>query len=333
MAVPLPPQVHVFVRDWLSSNNVVLKSDAGHVVIDSGYHTHAPLTLGLLEGRFGLAGGPLALLVNSHCHSDHIGGNAAVRERYGCPIAVPVGEAELLDPWDAAGLLLTYADQHAPQFRFDRTIAPGDVNRWGDLDWEALAAPGHDMGALMFYNRAHRVLITGDALWANGFGFVLPREIDATCLPATQATLDLIASLDVGVVVPGHGEPFVDVAGALARAYSRLAALEADPVRNARHIMKAMLSASTGPLPRNGLDRAMATSSCVSAGYCLSVTGAPNAFSRAARLIAFFGLTSVSPVEVTSSIGGASARAKLIGWVAAGSAPSIASTARCAVKG
>jgi glyoxylase-like metal-dependent hydrolase (beta-lactamase superfamily II) len=240
--VPLPPQMHVFVRDWLSSNNILLKSDAGNVVIDSGYHTHAPLTLGLLEGRFGLAGGPLALLVNSHCHSDHIGGNAAIRERYGCAIAIPEGEAKLLDPWDPIGLLLTYADQHAPQFRFDRTIAPGDVNRWGDLDWEALGAPGHDMGALMFYNRAHRILVTGDALWANGFGFVLPREIDPTCLPATRATLDLIASLDVSVVVPGHGEPFTDAAGALARGYSRLAALEADPARNARHILKAMLS-------------------------------------------------------------------------------------------
>jgi glyoxylase-like metal-dependent hydrolase (beta-lactamase superfamily II) len=240
--VPLPPQMHVFVRDWLSSNNVLLKSDAGNVVIDSGYHTHAPLTLGLLDGRFGLAGGPLALLVNSHCHSDHIGGNAAIRERYGCAIAVPAGEAKLLDPWDPVGLLLTYADQHAPQFRFDRTLTPGDVNRWGDLDWEALAAPGHDMGALMFYNRPHGILITGDALWANGFGFVLPREIDPTCLPATRATLDLIASLDVSVVVPGHGEPFTDAAGALARGYSRLAALETDPVRNARHILKAMLS-------------------------------------------------------------------------------------------
>ena len=187
--VPLPPKMHVFVRDWLSSNNILLKSDAGNVVIDSGYHTHAPLTLGLLEGRFGLAGGPLALLVNSHCHSDHIGGNAAIRERYGCAIAIPEGEAKLLDPWDPIGLLLTYADQYAPQFRCDRTIAPGDVNCWGDLDWEALAAPGHDMGALMFYNRAHRVLITGDALWANGFGFVLPREVDPACLPPGRRSI------------------------------------------------------------------------------------------------------------------------------------------------
>jgi hypothetical protein len=33
----LPPQLHVFVRDWLSSNNILLKSPDGHVLIDSGY--------------------------------------------------------------------------------------------------------------------------------------------------------------------------------------------------------------------------------------------------------------------------------------------------------
>ncbi len=34
----------------------------------------------------------------------------------------------------------------------------------------ALAAPGHDMGALVFYNPEHRILISGDALWQNGYG-------------------------------------------------------------------------------------------------------------------------------------------------------------------
>ena len=33
----LPPQMHVFVRDWLSANHVVMRSDAGCVVVDSGY--------------------------------------------------------------------------------------------------------------------------------------------------------------------------------------------------------------------------------------------------------------------------------------------------------
>ena len=243
-AALLPPQLHVFVRDWLSSNNIVLKSeskDCGHVVIDSGYHVHASHTLQLLRTKWGLGDQPLARLVNTHCHSDHIGGNAAIRAAYGCPISIPSGEAALVDPWDPDALWLGYADQFAPPFMFDALIAPGDLNVWGDLEWHALAAPGHDMGALMFWNPHHRVLITGDALWWNGFGFVLPAEMDPACIPAARATLDLIGTLEVAVVIPGHGEPFTDCAGALARAHARLDALAADASRNARHIMKVML--------------------------------------------------------------------------------------------
>jgi glyoxylase-like metal-dependent hydrolase (beta-lactamase superfamily II) len=124
---------------------------------------------------------------------------------------------------------------------FDALIAPGDINVWGDLEWQALAAPGHDMGALMFWNPEHRLLITGDALWRNGFGFVLPAEMDPGCIPAARATLELIGSLDVAVVIPGHGEPFADCAGALVRAHGRLSALAEDAQRNARHILKVML--------------------------------------------------------------------------------------------
>lgn len=242
MPAALPPQIHVFVRDWLSSNNILLKSGAGHVVIDSGYWLHAEHTLQLLRSKFGLGDAPLARLVNTHCHSDHIGGNAAIRAAYGCPISIPAAEAGLIQPWDQDGLWLGYADQHAPPFSYDALIQVGESNVWGELEWEALSAPGHDMGALMFFNRQHRLLITGDALWWNGFGFVLPPEMDSRCLPATRATLDLIASLDVAVVIPGHGEPFAEVDGALQRAYARVAAFEADSTRMARHVLKVMLT-------------------------------------------------------------------------------------------
>ena len=67
-----------------------------------------------------------------------------------------------IDPWDADGLWLTYADQHAPPFRYDSVIREGDVNVWGDLEWAALAAPGHDMGAMVFYNPEHGILVSGE---------------------------------------------------------------------------------------------------------------------------------------------------------------------------
>jgi len=237
----LPPQMHVFVRDWLSANHVVLRSDAGCVVIDSGYDKHVPLMLALIASRMGLDGRPLAKLVNTHCHSDHVGGNAALRRAYGCTIAVPAGEAPLIDAWDERALLYEYADQRAERFAVDEILEPGSTHTWGDIEWRALAAPGHAMGALVFFNDEHRILISGDALWQNGYGIVMPPELDPGALPATRATLEMIATLDACCVVPGHGEPFTDVDAALERAFARTTAFEVDPMRTVRHVLKSLL--------------------------------------------------------------------------------------------
>jgi glyoxylase-like metal-dependent hydrolase (beta-lactamase superfamily II) len=250
----LPPQVHVFVRDWLSSNNVVLKSRDGHVVIDSGYARHAPLTLALLAGARGLGDAPLAFLVNTHCHSDHVGGNAAIVRRYECPVAVPAAEAPLVERWDGKALLHDYCDHHVERFAVDHVLPANTTHVWGDLEWQALAAPGHDMGALVFYNAERGILISGDALWEHGFGFVMPREVDPQALPATRATIEMLAALDIRVVIPGHGEPFTDVRAAIDRARRRLVAFEADSLRVARHALKVNLMFSLLDKQRMRLD-------------------------------------------------------------------------------
>ena len=237
----LPPQVHVFVRDWLSSNNILLKSPDGHVLIDSGYGRHAPMTLRLLASARGIGEQPLSFLVNTHCHSDHVGGNAAIARKYDCPIAVPAAEAPLVEQWDGKALLYDYCDHRVERFIADRVVPANSTHVWGDLEWITLAAPGHDMGAVVFYNAEHRILISGDALWEHGFGFVMPPEVDPTAIPATKATLETIAHLDIGVVIPGHGEPFTDVAGALERASRRIDAFRADSLRVARHALKVNL--------------------------------------------------------------------------------------------
>ncbi len=238
----LPPQMRVFVRDWLSSNNVVLKGRNGNIVIDTGYVRHAPLTLALVASRQGLDGAPLTRIVNTHCHSDHMGGNAALKRAYGCPIAIPEGEVPLIEKWDTKALLLEYAGQSADRFIADESIAPGSTHTFGDLEWQALAAAGHAMGALVFFNAEHGILISGDALWQNGYGFVMPPEIDPEAIVATRATLEMLSKLDVRVVIPGHGEPFTDFTAALDRAFKRTDAFEADPRRFARHAVRVVLT-------------------------------------------------------------------------------------------
>ena len=242
MATLLPPQMHVFIRDWLSANNILLKSPDGHVLIDTGYVRHAPLTLALLRSKRGLGDEPLAKIVNTHCHSDHIGGNATIQCAYRCPIALPEGEAPLIERWDTKALWLDYADQRTDRFAVDEVLRAGTTQAWGNLEWRMIRAPGHDMGALVFFNPEYRILISGDALWENGFGLVMPRAIEPDALPATRATLDTIAALDVRVVIPGHGEVFTDVAPALERAYARVAAFETDDARVARHALKVLLT-------------------------------------------------------------------------------------------
>lgn len=241
MALVLPPQVKVLVRDWLSANNVLLHEGADAVLVDTGYVRHAPFTLSLLKTIAMLGDAPLTRIVNTHCHSDHMGGNATLAQAYGCPVAIPEGEVPLIAAWDAQALLLDYADQSADRFAVDEILYAGRTHRWGGIDWEAVAAPGHDMGALCFFDRSHGILISGDALWRNGFGFVMPEAIDPLALPATRATLDALSRLPIRVVIPGHGDPFDDVDDALRRAYSRLELHERDPVRAARHALKVVL--------------------------------------------------------------------------------------------
>jgi len=239
----LPPQIRVLERGWLSSNNIVFDNGDACTLMDSGYHAHAAQTLQLLQHALG--GKALTRLINTHCHSDHMGGNAAVQRIYGCRISVPAGEAPAIAAWDEQAMMLGYTGQSAERFSFDDTIAAGDRLQLGGLEWEALAAPGHDRHALMFYASAARILISADALWENGFGLIFQELFGQTGgFADTRATLQAISRLRVDTVIPGHGAPFGQVERALATAFQRLDAYERDPPKLARHALKVMLSFS-----------------------------------------------------------------------------------------
>lgn len=241
-ALQVHPGIHVLERGWLSSNNVLLFGDDDVAMIDSGYVSHAEQTLTLVRHVLKERGRDrLDLLLNTHLHSDHCGGNAALQAAFASCTAIPAAEADKVRRWDEDALSYRATGQRCPRFNFDQTIGDGQALRLGGLDWQALAAPGHDPHSLIFFCPQEGILISADALWRNGFGIIFPELDGETGFDEARATLELIRTLDVKLVIPGHGAPFTEVGDALDKAFSRLDYLQADPLRNAHNGIKVLV--------------------------------------------------------------------------------------------
>jgi glyoxylase-like metal-dependent hydrolase (beta-lactamase superfamily II) len=240
MSSGLPEGVVVLERGWLSSNNVVIRGSTSAAVVDTGYSTHAEQTLALV--RAALGGVELAQVVNTHLHSDHCGGNAALQSAHPAALtSIPPGLAAAVRSWDTEALTYAPTGQACPRFGFDGLVRPGDSLLLGDLHWEVHGAPGHDPHSIILFEPRSRCLISADALWENGFGIVFPELEGANAFDDVRRTLDLIERLAPQVIIPGHGAVFSDVAGALSRARSRLEAYVAAPARHAAHASKVLL--------------------------------------------------------------------------------------------
>lgn len=240
MNVPAFQGLAVFERGWLSSNNVLVHDDdAGALLIDTGHCLHAAQTVDLLRRTLGDR--PLGRVVNTHLHSDHCGGNAAIERAFGVSAHVPHASWVAASRWDENALSYRATQQICERFSPCASIAPGDVLQAGARRFEVIAAPGHDPESVMLFDARHGLLVSADALWENGFGVVFPELEGESAFDDVAAVLDLIERLPVQWVVPGHGAPFSDVAGALQRARARLAALRADPARHARHAVKVLI--------------------------------------------------------------------------------------------
>ena len=236
----LPPDVTVFERGWLSANNILFQGGEATALVDSGYCTHAEQTIALLQRA--LSGRELDLLLNTHLHSDHCGGNAAIQARYpDVETRIPPGQADQVRNWDPVALTYVPTGQQCPRFHIEGVLQPGTELPLGNRRWQVHAAPGHDPHSVIFFEPRSRALISADALWENGFGVIFQELEGEQAFDEVAATLDLIEFLSPLVVVPGHGKVFTTVAPALAAARRRLDGFVRDPMKHAMHAAKVLL--------------------------------------------------------------------------------------------
>lgn len=233
----------VLVRGWLSANNIVFRGQEGQTasVVDTGYVTHAPQTVALVRAALGVA--PLGAIVNTHLHSDHCGGNAALRQAWPkLRIAVPAGYRDRLCPWDESRLSYRETGQKCEPFVADEFLEPGTTITLGTHAWEIHSAPGHDPDAIMLFEPRENILISGDALWEDRLAIIFPELVGVPGFQSAQLSLDLIERLQPRLVIPGHGPPFVAVARAITESRQRLAVFSRSPQRHRLHAARALVT-------------------------------------------------------------------------------------------
>lgn len=232
--------VTLLERGWLSANNVLVQGDGPTALVDSGYCTHAHQTLALV--RAALQDKALDLLLNTHLHSDHCGGNAVLQSAYGSVrTLIPPGQASAVSDWDVNALTYAATGQQCPRFEHQGLLIPGTTLRMGSHEWQIHGAKGHDPHSIVLFLPAHRLLLSADALWQNGFGVVFPELEGTSAFDEVGDTLDLIEALAPETVIPGHGPAFQDVLPALQRARTRLRQFRDAPEKHQRHAMKVLI--------------------------------------------------------------------------------------------
>jgi hydroxyacylglutathione hydrolase len=106
--------------------------------------------------ELGRLGWKLSLILNTHWHPDHAGGNAQVKAATGATVVGPAEVGKIAPP--------------------DREVRGGDQVMLGQTAFEVIESGGHTLGHITFYDAADRIAFVGDTLFALGCGRLFEGE-------------------------------------------------------------------------------------------------------------------------------------------------------------
>lgn len=214
------PDLFFVQRGYLNANHFVYRADRP-VLIDTAYLPDFGETERVI-GRLGVELSRVSLIVSTHCHCDHIGGNRRVQELSGCDIALHKVGKHFIDTRDDWSTWWRYYGQEAEFFDCTRGLEDGEAIPIGAHEFRVRYTPGHSADGIVLYDAEEKLLISSDALWERDIPVMTLRVEGSRALLDALDSLEKLRRLDLRVVYPGHGGPFGDPASAIARSEKRL---------------------------------------------------------------------------------------------------------------
>ena len=142
------------------------------------------------------------VFLNTHCHLDHVFGNAFVHRTYGLPLQGHRAELPVLE--SSALVAKAYGLELEPSPEMSHFLNAGDIVKFGNTQFKVLFTPGHSPGSISLYCEKEGFVIVGDVLFRQSIGRTdLPGGDTETLFRSIQEQLFTLP--DTTTVYSGHG--------------------------------------------------------------------------------------------------------------------------------
>ena len=167
-------------------------------LIDPGHSRHVPNLFHQMD-EDGISPEEIDVVIPTHCHPDHFEGLEAFMNK---PVKIAMNREEERYLLESGKHLFEMMNQTLPEFRIDFYLREGDLHL-GNEAFHIYQTPGHSPGSLSIHWLKRKVLFTGDLVFYGGVGRTDFLEGNSKLL---KRSIERISSLDIGLLLPGHGE-------------------------------------------------------------------------------------------------------------------------------
>ncbi len=195
-------QKHFEFNAFLENTYIIYNKDKEAAIIDPGCSN--PEECKRMADFIKSEGLKPVLLLNTHCHIDHILGNHFVYSEYGLAPILHRNELILLQKLGEVAAF--YGVEATPSPQPLRFIEEHEKITLGDITLDVIYAPGHSPGSVCFYNKKEKKLWGGDVLFRESIGRTDLPGGDYDTLENNILTKLFVLPDDVEVF-PGHGIP------------------------------------------------------------------------------------------------------------------------------
>lgn len=194
--------VQVFAINPFQENTYIVFDDAKNaLIVDPGCYSSEEKAL--LDSFIQQNELKIHAILNTHCHIDHVFGNAYMSKKYNVEIITHQGELQTLGMAEMSASMYGF-NGYEPSPEPTVFVEEGDEIRFGDLVFKVIFAPGHSVAHIAFYNAENNILLGGDILFRGSFGrFDLPGG-DVEILKKSIIT-KIFTLPERTVVYSGHG--------------------------------------------------------------------------------------------------------------------------------